>query len=150
MNLIMLEKKSVVKVVYHTIQWGNESSVGWCRSRAEGDVYTRVMPSKAVISAQARTLTKVRICFSGHSQMHKQLAADKQNFEVTQYLPSQTYPLRERILCVGKFGKPRGLKSSEDVWEAREMKIWCDSALEYRNSSGFQVALSWETRNSSI
>lgn len=47
--------------------------------------------------------------------MHKQPAADKQTFEVTQYLHSWTYPLRKRVLCVGKVGKPRGLKSSEDV-----------------------------------
>ena len=44
--------KSVIKVSYHTIQRGNESSVGWCRSRAEGDVYTGAMHNKAVISVQ--------------------------------------------------------------------------------------------------
>ena len=46
------DKRSVIKVSYHTIQRGNESSVGCCRSRTEGDVYTGAMHNKAAISVQ--------------------------------------------------------------------------------------------------
>ena len=47
------DKRSVIKVSKHTIQRGNESSVGGCRSRAEGYVSTGAVHNKAVMSVQA-------------------------------------------------------------------------------------------------
>ena len=47
--------------------------------------------------------------------MHKQPTADKQTFEVTQYLHSRPIHLEKESFVQESIGKPRGLKSSEDV-----------------------------------